>query len=128
MREDTDQHHSMPAEAYTPENRAAQFEVKAWRHSSNEFDVSALCDDGEAMVHCQVGRRQGSPKFGQTLQRHEVSGVLEALNFEAGKLGGEGTGLWTPDSENEFVQENWSRMFTFVLDDHPGDISPFASV
>lgn len=107
----------MPAEAFTPENRAKQFEVIAWGHSSDEFEVDAFCDEGEAMVHCEVRRRQESPKFGQPLQRHEVSGVLEALNLEAGELGGEGTGLWTPDSENEYVQENWSRMFTFHLDD-----------
>lgn len=106
----------MPAEAYTPENRAIQFEVFAWGHSSDEYEVGTRRDEDDVMVECEVRRRQGSPKFEEPLQRHEVSGLLEALNFEAGQLGGEGTAPWTPDSENADVQGRWKREFTFLLE------------
>ena len=113
---DTDQHPLMPAEAYTPENRAKQFEVKAWAHSSDEFEVGTRRDEGDAMVECEVRRWPGSLKFEEPLQRHEVSGVLEALNWDAGQLGGEGAGPWTPNSMNSDVQANWKREFTFSLE------------
>lgn len=106
----------MPAEAYTPENRALQFEVIAWGHSSDEYVVGTRRDEDDVMVECEVRRREGSPNFDEPLQRHLVTGVLEALNFKAGELGGEGKGPWTPDSESADVQGGWKREFTFLLE------------
>ncbi len=114
----------MSAEAYTPENRSKQFEVKAWAHSSDEYEVETRRDEDDVMVECEVRRREESLRSEESLQRHEVSGVLEALNFEAGKLGGEGKGPWTPDSENLNVQGSWKREFTFLLE-VPPVVDPF---
>lgn len=115
---------SMAAEAYTPAGRAQRFEVIAWGHSSDEYEVSTMRDEGESWVECEVKRKEASPQFGQPLQSDEISGVLEALNGEADKLGGDGTRPWAPDSENPYLQISWNRGYIFHIEASPV-VDPF---